>query len=83
VFQIAIVSGKGGTGKTTLAGSLSFLFDNHVMADCDVDAPNLHLLMETEKISSFEYYGGKKAEISNDCISCGVCEKFFFFFFFF
>ncbi|HOI63773.1 MAG TPA: ATP-binding protein [Mesotoga sp.] len=76
MFQIAIVSGKGGTGKTTLAGSLSFLFDNHAMADCDVDAPNLHLLMETELISSFEYYGGKKAVISNDCISCGVCEKY-------
>ncbi|AKI97728.1 ATP-binding protein [Kosmotoga pacifica] len=71
--QIAIVSGKGGTGKTTLSGSLSFLFENHVMADCDVDAPNLHLLMEPKLLEKHEYFGGKKAEIGNSCTSCGAC----------
>ncbi|KUK82248.1 MAG: Cobyrinic acid ac-diamide synthase [Mesotoga prima] len=76
MFQLAIVSGKGGTGKTTLAGSLSSLFDSIVMADCDVDAPNLHLILENKQIEKFEYYGGKKAEISDQCISCGLCEKF-------
>jgi MinD superfamily P-loop ATPase len=76
MFQLAIVSGKGGTGKTTLAGSLSLLFQNHVMADCDVDAPNLHLLMNSKKEVSLEYYGGKKAEISDSCISCGICERY-------
>ncbi|RLL91031.1 (4Fe-4S)-binding protein [Mesotoga sp. HF07.pep.5.2.highcov] len=75
MFQLAIVSGKGGTGKTTLSGSLSVLFDSIVMADCDVDAPNLHLILENKLIEKYEYFGGKKAEISDSCISCGICEK--------
>ena len=74
MIQIAIVSGKGGTGKTTLAGSLSELFNNHVMADCDVDASNLHLLINADINEKFEYFGGKKAHIDQDaCISCGIC----------
>lgn len=72
--QIAIVSGKGGTGKTTLAGSLSFLFSNHVMADCDVDAPNLHLLMEPELLETFEFAGSKVANIDEKCIGCRICQ---------
>ncbi|HNS74952.1 MULTISPECIES: ATP-binding protein [Mesotoga] len=76
MFQLAIVSGKGGTGKTTLSGSLSVLFDSIVMADCDVDAPNLHLILENKLIEKYEYFGGKKAEISDSCISCGICEKY-------
>ena len=72
--QIAVVSGKGGTGKTTLVGSLSVLFKNHVMADCDVDAPNLHLLMEPQLLESHEFYGSKKAVIGDRCISCGLCK---------
>jgi len=71
--QIAIISGKGGTGKTTLAGSLAYLFENHVMADCDVDAPNLHLLLNSEKKESYEFFGNKKAEITDKCIGCGRC----------
>jgi len=71
--QIAIVSGKGGTGKTTLSGSLAYLFNDHIMADCDVDAPNLHLLLNTEKEESYEFYGNKKAEITDKCVGCGRC----------
>lgn len=71
--QVAIVSGKGGTGKTTLSGSLSVLFENHVMTDCDVDAPNLHLLMRPKRLESHEYFGGKKAKIDKSCIACGIC----------
>ncbi len=52
-------SSNGGTGKTTLAESLSSLFDSIVMADCDVDAPNLHLILENKLIEKFEYYGCK------------------------
>jgi MinD superfamily P-loop ATPase len=71
--QITIVSGKGGTGKTTLAASLIEMFDNHVAADCDVDAPNLFLLTNSKVKERHEYVGGKKAEIHNNCIACGKC----------
>jgi len=74
--QIAIISGKGGTGKTTLSASLSYLFQNPVMSDCDVDASNLHLLLSPVELKqSYEYYGGKKAEIDyKKCTNCGICK---------
>ena len=74
--QIAIISGKGGTGKTTLSASLSYLFQNPVMSDCDVDASNLHLLLSPVELKqSYEYYGGKKAEIDYEkCTNCGICK---------
>ena len=74
--QIAIISGKGGTGKTTLSASLSYLFQNPVMSDCDVDASNLHLLLSPVELNqSYEYYGGKKAEIDYEkCTNCGICK---------
>ncbi|MGM0410044.1 MAG: (4Fe-4S)-binding protein, partial [Bacillota bacterium] len=43
--KITVISGKGGTGKTTLSANFSALAKNHVIADCDVDAPNMHLLL--------------------------------------
>ena len=46
--QIVVVSGKGGTGKTTVSGSLAVMFKNHIVADCDVDSANLHLILNPE-----------------------------------
>ncbi|MDN5342225.1 MAG: hypothetical protein PWP28_1100 [Oceanotoga sp.] len=73
--QISIVSGKGGTGKTTLSGALNFLFQNNTAADCDVDASNLYLLLNPKLKKQYDYYGGKKAFIEQDkCIKCGKCQ---------
>jgi len=74
--QIAVISGKGGTGKTTLAGSLSVLFSNHVIADCDVDSSNMHLILKPNIKETSEYKAGHKAEIvESQCIGCGKCQS--------
>lgn len=75
--KILMLSGKGGTGKTTLAGAFIHLSEAKAYGDCDVDAPNLHLIKkETAKGEKETYYGLPKAVISQDaCISCGLCEK--------
>jgi len=74
--QIAVISGKGGTGKTTLAGSLSVLFSNHVIADCDVDSSNMHLILKPNIKETSEYKAGHKAEIvESQCIGCGKCQE--------
>lgn len=76
VFQMAIVSGKGGTGKTTLSASFSYLAKERVMADCDVDAPNLHIILKPQLIEKHEYFGSKKAVLNQEkCVMCGVCEQ--------
>lgn len=73
--QIVILSGKGGTGKTTLTAAFSSLTNNKVIIDCDVDAANLHLILKPELIKSYEFFGGKKASIDRDrCSECGLCE---------
>lgn len=73
--QLLILSGKGGTGKTTIATSFIKLGDIKAFADCDVDAPNLHLLMnEFNDFERSDYYGMDKADIDlNKCIKCGKC----------
>ncbi len=73
--QIAVVSGKGGTGKTTLSASFSYLAQEHVMADCDVDAPNLHIILKPEVRETHEYIGSKKAVLDQSkCVKCGLCQ---------
>ena len=75
--QLVILSGKGGTGKTTLASAFIRLSKTRACADCDVDAPNLHLvngLYTSHK--SAPYFGLPLAEINPaECISCGECHK--------
>jgi MinD superfamily P-loop ATPase len=73
--QLLILSGKGGTGKTTVAGALIRLSAAEAYADCDVDAPNLHLVMQqSEEPKRSDYNGMPKAAINTDrCVSCGKC----------
>lgn len=74
--QIAIVSGKGGTGKTTLSASFAYLAKHPVMADCDVDAPNLHIILKPEIKETYEYIGSKKAVLNQSkCVKCGICQQ--------
>ncbi|MCW3992004.1 MAG: ATP-binding protein [Candidatus Bathyarchaeota archaeon] len=74
--QIAILSGKGGTGKTTVAASFAALSRNAVFADCDVDASNLHLLLKPEVERTMEFRGLKLAVIDPAlCTRCGLCEE--------
>lgn len=74
--QLLILSGKGGTGKTTIASAFIELSHAKGFADCDVDAPNLHLIHRTfEKESKFDYFGMDKAFINPDiCIDCELCK---------
>jgi len=72
--QIVILSGKGGTGKTTLSAAFAGLIKNKIMIDCDVDAANLHLILKPEIIESYKFSGGKKAIIDRGkCEECGLC----------
>ena len=75
--QLLILSGKGGTGKTTVAGAFIKLSNVKAYADCDIDAPNLHLIMEQEsKPEHYDYYGLDKAVIDNDkCVECNLCYE--------
>jgi len=73
--EIVIISGKGGTGKTSLTASFSVLGGkNVIVADCDVDAADMHLLLEPDFEDSEDFYSGELAYISqNECIRCGRC----------
>ncbi|MFU0832382.1 MAG: ATP-binding protein [Oscillospiraceae bacterium] len=75
--QLLILSGKGGTGKTTVASAFAVLSKGRAFADCDVDAPNLHLVLpQLKKAKKADYYGFGKAVIQEDkCTHCGLCEK--------
>lgn len=73
--QLLILSGKGGTGKTTVASAFIKLSEAKAYADCDVDAPNLHLLMKRKSQPQEEiYWGMPKSSIDREtCIRCGLC----------
>jgi MinD superfamily P-loop ATPase len=75
VKQITVLSGKGGTGKTTLTASFAALARNIVVADCDVDAPDLHLLLHPKIVETQEFSGPKLAVIDETkCVQCGLCR---------
>jgi MinD superfamily P-loop ATPase len=73
--KLLILSGKGGTGKTTVAAAFIDLLNAEAFADCDVDAPNLHLVAGMNTLPErWDYYGSQKAFIDPEkCIGCGVC----------
>ncbi len=72
--EIVILSGKGGTGKTSISAAFATLNQNIILADCDVDASNLHLIMQPENFIEEPFVSGKKAQVNNDlCTLCGKC----------
>ncbi len=74
VAEIAIISGKGGTGKTTISAAFAAISGNLVTADCDVDAPDLHILLRPKIEKTLNYQGTKVASINPEkCTECGLC----------
>jgi len=73
--EVVVLSGKGGTGKTSIVGSFAALARDKVMADCDVDAADLHLLLGTSNREKNEFWSGQVAAIDKDrCTQCGLCQ---------
>lgn len=74
--ELVIISGKGGTGKTSLTASFAVLAEGPVIADCDVDAADLHLVLAPRVRERYEFRSGNEAVIvQSDCIGCGVCRR--------
>lgn len=73
--QILVISGKGGTGKTTLVAGFASLVGNSVIADCDVDAPDLHIILQPEILEEIPFYALKiPVKDESKCIKCGKCR---------
>ena len=76
IKQLTIISGKGGTGKTSIAGAFASLAENKVLADCDVDAANLHLLLHPRIQEEHDFKGLDTAKIDETkCIKCKKCSE--------
>jgi len=74
--EIVVISGKGGTGKTSIVASFAALANNAVFADCDVDAADLHLILQPNIKQTHDFSGGKRASVvTAKCIGCGRCEE--------
>jgi MinD superfamily P-loop ATPase len=74
--EIVVISGKGGTGKTSIVASFAALAKNAVLADCDVDAADLHLILHPRIKQTHDFSGGKRAYvIAEKCTGCGRCEE--------
>jgi MinD superfamily P-loop ATPase len=75
VNEVAVISGKGGTGKTTVCAALGVIAEDVVMADCDVDAPDLHILLSPSIKKTTAFVASKVAVINEQlCTECGICE---------
>ena len=74
--EITILSGKGGTGKTTISAALASLAKNSVFCDNDVDAADLHLILNPQIIKKEIFKSGWILEINDNCINCGLCYQY-------
>jgi len=73
--ELVVISGKGGTGKTSVVAAFAALAKNAVFADCDVDAADLHLVLEPKIKQKSDFSGGKRATVVIEkCIGCGKCQ---------
>jgi len=73
--ELVVISGKGGTGKTSIVASFAALAKKAVFADCDVDAADLHLVLEPKIKQKSDFSGGKRASVVTEkCSGCGKCE---------
>jgi MinD superfamily P-loop ATPase len=76
VKEITVLSGKGGTGKTSVTAALAVLTKKTVFTDCDVDAPDLHMLLKPEVLETQEFKASRVAVIDEEkCVQCGKCEE--------
>ena len=74
--ELIVISGKGGTGKTSLMAAFSSLTENTVLCDADVDAADLHLIMNPKDMRRSDFQSGNTASINNDmCTECGLCRE--------
>lgn len=74
IRELVVISGKGGTGKTSITASFAALSNRSVLADCDVDAADLHLLLSPRNIERHEFRAGHQAVIRQpECTQCGTC----------
>jgi len=74
--EVVVLSGKGGTGKTSIVASFAALAQSKVLADCDVDAADLYLLLQPQTKQEHEFWSGQTAYIDNEkCNECGLCEE--------
>ncbi len=74
-YEIVILSGKGGTGKTSITAAFAAIAENAVFTDCDVDAADLHLLLSPDAYLREDFSSGSKAVVDYDkCSGCGICN---------
>ena len=76
IKELIVISGKGGTGKTSLVAAFAALAENKVLCDADVDAADLHLIMNPKVMRHSEFKSGNTAAINKDlCTECGLCRE--------
>lgn len=76
ILELVVLSGKGGTGKTTITAAFANLAQNALLIDCDVDAADLHLITAPQIVERHPFISGKEASvIRENCSGCGVCAQ--------